>query len=321
METDLTEQDRTPLCSAAHRWLALTTFAWLILGLTTWGDAATKYTYKTIDMQFPGVAGTTLHGTNKTKVKVGTFLTDHNGEHMSFRSGTNGNYNRLPRLEVWDINNGGTIVGSYRGTHPQTGEPASLGFLDTGSTFIEIMVPGMRDCYVKKVNNLGTVVGDCSDQTGNHAFRQEADGTYTLIVPPFESWDGFGATGISEAGAIVVGGYSGRGFLYWNPTFLEVDVPGADRTFPTAVIGESNIPTIIGVYCLPEGGCHGFKTKFSFDPAVRPSCCNWPQDFQQITYPGAEVTMPFDINEIGEIVGQYYNHGSPNHGFIAIPTR
>jgi hypothetical protein len=42
---------------------------------------------------------------------------------------------------------------------------------------------------------------------------------------------------------------------------------------------------------------------------------------QQITYPGATVTMVFDINEVGELVGLYYGPDGVHHGFIAIPSR
>jgi hypothetical protein len=94
---------------------------------------------------------------------------------------------------------------------------------------------------------------------------------------------------------------------------------GAAWTTPQAVIWESKISAIVGTYCLAPGDCHGFKTHWTI--GLAPSCCDWANDLQQITYPGATVTMVFDINEVGELVGLYYGPDGVHHGFIAIPSR
>lgn len=294
-------------------WLVSVVASLLWLTGAAW---AQPYTFTTIDMPFPDACCTQIHGTNRDQIKVGAYM-GQSGELMGFR-GMALKYTMFPLLEIMDINDNGVMVGHYRTTLLYQGEqiPSMSGFVHTGSLFAQVHVPGMRECSAKKISLHGTIVGDCADETGNHAFLQFADGTYQVLDVPFESWDGFGLTGINDQGpdGDLVGGYSGRGFARIQGEFTRVDVPGAHTTIPKAIRGR----TIVGISCagLPER-CHGFTTRVRL-VGFEEVCCD-DTAYQQIMVPGSTFTSVEDITTSGGLVGLWFSDQSTTHGFVATP--
>ena len=269
-------------------------------------------------MPFPDACCTQIHGTNRHQIKVGEYI-GQSGDFIGFH-GMAGKYTMLPLLHITDINDNGVMVGDYRTTRfdpiSQTFEPNITGFVHTGSTFAPVFVPGMRNCSAKKISNQGTIVGDCESDEGNVAFLHFPDGTYQVLEVPFESFDGFGLTGINSEGGLgdLVGGYSGRGFVrLGGGAFKRVDVPGADTTIPKAIRGS----TIVGISCAGLD-CRGFTVQIATGRAgAGEQCCDWDETYREILVPGSTFTNVTDITANGELVGTWFAGSPPLHGFVA----
>jgi uncharacterized membrane protein len=188
----------------------------------------------------------------------------------------------------------------------------------------------------KGINNLGQVVGFCSDIAGTHGFVNTG-GMYTYVNLPgstftiaydinnngqlllFDNEHGAsflesagqlspisapgiystGALGLNDHGQIVgANGYSG--FLDTGGVFTPISFPGAWSTVATAI---NNSGIIVGTYSYVIGGLvqeHGFL----YNQGI----------FTTIDVPGAVGTELSGVNEAGQIVGNVI--GGPYRGFL-----
>ncbi len=195
--------------------------------------------------------------------------------------------------ETVDINNRGQIVGFYNDDQANT----TTGFLRTRrGRFVEINVPGSRLTAPFRVNDRRQVVGIYVDAAGAlHGFRRD-DGEYETIDVP-----GASATavyGINNRGQMV-GSYRdtagvSHGFLRDRDGSVTTlaDAPGSDRDqVGTVPLSINERGQIVGGAGDGQGGSRGFLYERG--------------RFRMIAGPKATFTRAIDINNRGQIVGDY----------------
>jgi hypothetical protein len=124
METDLTEQDRKPLSSAAHRWFILSTLTLLLVSFAGWRHPASaqSYTYQTVALPVPGVTNAWVSGLTDKLTAVGSYTTyderteTYTTKYWHFQPGKGFRTLTEPGKDIYvqDINAGGRIVGTYQ---------------------------------------------------------------------------------------------------------------------------------------------------------------------------------------------------------------
>lgn len=154
------------------------------------------------------------------------------------------------------------------------------------------------------LNAAGDFVGFyCNDipctTTPDHAFVQKA-GVFTTIDPP--GTDQAIARAINDAGAIVIQGYFGSvGVPFLRDSagnFTQLNLPGPNGQ----AFGMNNVGRIVGSY-FPAGISRGFI--YSNGNAL------------YIDHPdGANGTVPWDINDAGQVSGFYFDSNNRPHGFL-----
>ncbi|MFO1186264.1 MAG: hypothetical protein U1E87_01670 [Alphaproteobacteria bacterium] len=146
--------------------------------------------------------------------------------------------------------------------------------------------------YVYGVNDLGTIVGFYTDQTGvSHSYIQQGPTGNTT------SFDFLGATATFAhsinndgwvSGSYVDAGGASHGFTKIGDTFSSFDVEGALNTY---AYGINNLGAIVGSYTDVNGVSHGFvKTGDTFNSF----------DFEN-----ALNTYAFGINDSGVVAGTF----------------
>ena len=162
--------------------------------------------------------------------------------------------------EVTEVNNSGTLVGTWQGV---AGD--QHGFIEQpGGQTISFDALGSSCCTVATgINDKGTVVGHlCSCGPGPFLFNgwvRSPDGSFKELDDPLGP-DQTTLNGINDRGEIV-GSYSdasgvGHGFFYDRGKFTTIDVPGASFTAATAI---NNSGTIVGAYGTDYGLAGGFR--------------------------------------------------------------
>jgi hypothetical protein len=276
-----------------HLMSALQSLAVLLSAVVS-TDAA-SYTFKTVDVPFPGAHDTGVAGINNRGVLTGLYL-DPASQDLGFTK-VRATFRLIPLLNPHHINQAQHFTGWY------DSRSGLLGFLYRGTEFLTIHVPGSNLTEAIGLNDHDEVVGDYRDAQGFHAFLFQAGtgtGIYTTVDPPFPSFSGYGATGINNAG-VIVGGFDEHGYLDDHGTFTQIDVPGATFTLPRGI---NNAGVIAGVYCVAEA-CHGFTLDNGH--------------FMTVDVPGATLTDIFAINDHGQLVGHYIDTQGSHHGFVATP--
>jgi uncharacterized membrane protein len=194
--------------------------------------------------------------------------------------------------ETLDINNRGEIVGFYNDDQDLT----TRGFLRTKKArFVDINVPGSLQTGPLKVNDRRQVVGIYVDAGGVHGFLWDDGAFETIDVPGATATV---AIGINNRGQIV-GSYVDAGGAYHGfvrsrrgaVTTLP-DAPGADPgsggTQPASINERGQI---VGVGYDAQGGSRGFLFERGH--------------FRPIDGPNAIYTRVLDINNRGQMVGDY----------------
>jgi hypothetical protein len=262
-------------------------------------DAA-SYQFVSVDVPFPDVDFTALYGINNSGVITGR-LQDQVSDLLGFKRSGTGTFTAIPLLEPHGINTAGETACWYR-----TGDEFGLvlkGCLWTGRSLESFQpVPGF-DTQTSDVNDFRDVVGCHAGADGRfHAFIRDGEtGQFHTIDPMLESWSGFCANGINNAGT-VVGGYAEFGYVQHGGAVATISVPGANFTIASDV---NNNEAIVGTFCRPGQDCLGF----------------WFANgrFVELAYPGACGTFAHGINDRGRIVGTWLECGTfRHHGFLAI---
>jgi hypothetical protein len=144
----------------------------------------------------------------------------------------------------------------------------------------------------ESVNDLGQIVGEYLDSSGDFHGYERAGGKFSQINVPFAGATGTFPFGINNSGE-VVGGWNDsdgneHGFTLIGSTYASFDYPGSIYTNP---FGLNSAGDIVGQYEDASGVGHGFLlsggTYTSFD------------------FPGAVETFGVGINDAGDIIGVY----------------
>ena len=208
-----------------------------------------------------------------------------------------GSVDTVPR----DVNSLGQNVGSF-----QDGAGVVHGYLrQTNGSFVTIDPPGSTFTVAFGINDAGTIVGMWQATSGAfHGFTRNPSGLYTVADFPGAVDSEF--TGINSQG-ITVGDYdlgdlnTSIAFLNTRGTFTSFEDPAA-TSMQTAALGINSENFIIGLFDDPAGNEHGF---------VRAPNAQ----FRNFDFPIADLTAAFNINDLGQVVGQYATN-FPNHGFV-----
>ena len=113
------------------------------------------------------------------------------------------------------------------------------------------------------------------------------------------------ATAINNASQ-VVGYYDMKnGFLKTTGSFITIDVPGSNYTFPFGINGTAHIVGFFGaILCEPKKPTHGFLYSNG--------------GFNTIDVPNSFQTCAYGINNSDQIVGRF-SDTTGTHGFLASP--
>jgi probable HAF family extracellular repeat protein len=209
------------------------------------------------------------------------------------------------------ISSSGNLAGTFTDT---TG--AEHGFGDNHGVFNTFDFPAGSDPLVTGINDAGQIVG--SYQFPNQPFGrgfEYANGVFTQITPDEA---GLYPHAINNSGVIAGYGVSclinlvcGSGFIYSNGTVttgIEFPPQPPDDSTDTNFQGINNKGEVVGNYlggiyhqfCCDEGGFIYYGDN----------------NFMVFKVPGATDTIPFGINDAGQIVGVFRDNSGNQYGFF-----
>ena len=165
------------------------------------------------------------------------------------------------------------------------------------TTYIYTIIapPGSLSSSAEGINDLGQVVGEFTDSSGEHGFLY-SNGIYTIVVPPGST--GAHLSDINNSGQIT-GWYGGSGFLDTGGVFTTINPPGSFNTHPLSV---NDSGQVVGYY-FDSIGEHGFLYSAGTYTTL------------DLPTGNGYFTVAYDINNSGQIVG--YGFGSDaQHGFL-----
>ena len=199
------------------------------------------------------------------------------------------------------INGEGAVVGNYRDT-----SGTSHGFLMNEAGFTSIEYPGALFTAASGINAQGTIVGyycptaPCGPINTYHGFVL-SDGKFTSFT--FPGHKNLFTAHINDRGEITGCYHDGdlmasmHGFVMSDGNLIGFDVPASMHN------AKSLDGTIVGLF---------------FDPSVLKSRAYTLRydDFSAFDFPDATLTWAWDINESGEIVGEYADASGNRHSFL-----
>ena len=199
------------------------------------------------------------------------------------------------------INNQGQSVGRFQ----EAGGEVHGYLRQPDGSFITIDPSGAVLSDAFGINDLGVVVGLWQDANGVfHGFTRSPSGSFTTTDFPGAAASQF--TDINSGG-VLVGVYSlgdpttNISFIDAQGVFTSFEDPSA-APMQTAALAINSGNFISGFFTDPGGSDHGF---------VRSPTA----EFDNFDFPAADFTDAFQINDLGQVVGQYATN-FPNHGFV-----
>lgn len=283
---------------------------------------ALAYTFRTIDVPFPGATDTSVHGLSDQGAVVGNYTDATGFRHHGFLSPDGlrlrqGQIYPLLNVTPQGMNGAGMVTGWY------ASQP-TLGFLYTAGTFWSFLGPRRSSApgtpvtffpYLTEpaaINDHGVVVGD-------YRYPNSLDAQGQFVDEPFHGFRYVSATGV----------------------FTTIDVP---HTRHTALTGINNHGQIVGHTTALDGTHHAFRWQdgvvtflqvpgledvdlvgitdagvlagsagqvgFVYDGAT----------VQIVEVPGATLTDLAGIRQDGTVYGRFLDSQGENHGFIATPS-
>lgn len=195
------------------------------------------------------------------------------------------------------------VVGAYSTTQ---GAPWR-GFVLRG-LFARVDYPGAVETFPLRVNRSGVIAGTWDDGVTSHGFKLENGGFTSIDVP------GAAATfllGLNDAG-VMVGYYVDandleHGFIYEAGAFTTYDYPGATNT---ELYGVNDGRQVVGAYGTKTNAPnsfvqHGFISVNGVASAVT------------VPFAGAAATLPYSVNNKGQLAGSYVDENQITYGFTA----
>jgi probable HAF family extracellular repeat protein len=216
---------------------------------------------------------------------------NHEGQFSSYAYGNN------QGTAFSGINDAGDIVGFANVASGQDGL-----YIHNGTATL-FSYPGAGLTVPDDINNNGVIVGFWGITAYNpHHGMLYSQGNFSSFDYP-GAMDTYGG-GINDAGQIA-GTYSDdagkfHGFLKDGDTFTSIDYPGL-HSGGTQVWGVNNLGQAVGFYQ------NGVSTYGFVDSGGV---------FTDLSFPGGYSTVPWDINDNGEVVGYYLGADGHSHGFL-----
>jgi len=294
--------------------LSVGTAAMVAVLPATASGASTPGRYTTIDV--PGAVSTTPAGINDLGVIVGNY-TDSSGNLYSYvdRDGkfvTIDDPSAPPFSTVAiSINDSGVIGGAYYDTN---GVPH--GFIDRDGKFTTIDDPAGVDGTIAEINNVGLIFGLYYDASGEvHGFT-DRNSNFTTIDAP-QGVDGTFISWINDFG-VIAGTYndsSGNPVSYVDQggTYTTISDPNAPpfSTFNSFI---NDFGVVVGAYVDAGGVDHGFT-----ELDGRYTSVDDPSAATESDAPYPQGTAAVAINNLGVIVGFYFDSSGNAHGLAANP--
>ncbi len=195
------------------------------------------------------------------------------------------------------INTAGDIVGQYSDPNGK-----QHGFLLSGGTYTSFDAPGAVATIAYGINDSDQIVG--IDGLGNGFLYDPALQTFTTLDYTLQGYPTFPAA-INNAGVIVgsVGDPSNGDYFAFelsNGVYTAITVPNSNEVFASAI---DNSGEILGNYVPINGGC--CDAFLDSEGKLR--------KFEITAVPSA---LPIGINDIGAVVGYYFNTRGDQLGFL-----
>jgi len=269
--------------------------------------------YRTIDV--PGALSTAPRRINTQGDIVGAFTdTDYRSHGFLLKGKT------LIRVDAPDardtvlngINGRGDIVGTFLGS-----QLVGRSFLLRDGAFLPVEPPNAYNLQTLTINNRGEVAGiylvtPSGGPDRAHGFVLRGDQLSDIAIAGASH--GSAVYGINDAGH-VVGSYGDglqhHGFLLRGGKLLTIDAPGARVTNAMDINSRGDI---LGMW-YDGNNWHGFVV--GSEAVIRADGSGIDRArFAAIDYPNAVDTMPFGINDRGDIVGGVRFATGPWRGFV-----
>jgi len=200
------------------------------------------------------------------------------------------------------VNNLESIVGFYV-------DQAGLrhGWLSTTTSFQTIDYPGALETIPSQINDAGTIVGLYFDAVGvPHGFAIQNGQFSSIDYPGALDTAAFDVNLNGDiVGAYDAPDFTTHGFLLRNGSFSSIDFPFNRTTQATAI---NSVGKIVGYHSAQFGGA--VYPYLGFLLAGRKT--------SDVTFPGANEVLPFDINNTPDITGIFINTDQYADGFVTI---
>lgn len=257
-------------------------------------------TYTQIDV--PGFFFTYCWGINQAGDIVGQY--EDANEHLHGFLLSDGTYTTIDYGEtvLYGVNDRNQIVGT-------SGEGlGAQGFLYDLQTnrFTKIVYPETYETQPRAINNAGAIVGYFVYHGHFHGF-EFVDSTYGEISPP-GSLISY-AYGISGSGEIVGVGSNRQGYGDFNFTDVQ------------AKYGVLNVPNASGASVM--GINHSGTALVGFYKPTLLTSAGFVYQSGTVTtleFPGSNETFATGINDLGEVVGYFFDANNDVHGFTWTPS-
>ena len=304
----------------------------LTVGGALWfalGARAQGFTFTTIDS--PNSVFTVARAVNSQGDIVGWFIDNASFKRHGYLL-SNGTFTQIDfnndasrRTTALGLNNGGDIVGDYRGTDLKT-----HGYLLSGGTFTTIDPPGSLRTTARAINSSGDIVGFFRDSTGFHGFLVNKSNLTSFTTIDFSGATFTLATGINDSGEIV-GVHGDSQFV--DHAFVRsaggtitavADVPGAVDTDSWGIDSAGRIAGFYDEFgrAALSGLVPDDKDFFPVPVAVLHGYLRDASSLTRVNISGISGginTCIFGINDSGVIVGQYDSPDGRTHGFVGVP--
>ena len=206
--------------------------------------------------------------------------------------------------EIYGINNQGSIVGIFL---DQAGNRNGFLFDFTLTSGQLIDYPGALETIPSKINDNRVIVGFYIDPSGfGHGFTFE-NGQYVSL--DFPGALDTAALDINLNGDIVgfydTPDFNTHGFQLSHGVFSTIDIPFHRTTLAT---GNNSLGKIVG-FSSAQFGDDGYPFQGFLRNGTRMS---------DVLFPGANETLPHDINNVSAIAGTFYNIDQYHSGFVTI---
>lgn len=312
---------------AAHRvpteMLRLVAVTFALASASLLPVAAARADYTLTEFTVPGAVITALFDINNSGTMVGYSVTQvgaaenvagfvYDGVTITTLAGPAGSVSNT----AVGISDGGTVVGSFQaaaGTDPNTGQPVpgpSQGFIYNGTTYMSFNVAGADETNLRGISPDGRYISGYYSTAlvpGTGFVYDTVTGILTTVSTPdslITIPQGINSAGVL-AGSDIIGGTSpiSGGFLYDIPTSVRTDqsIAGVERTAFRSIDDAG----VISGWFRDAAGTHGFVGSVT--------------TFEQIDFPGADLTFVEGSNNAGVLVG-VYTAGSTSGAFVATPV-